>query len=296
MKSAGNHCAPVVGVLAEVERRERDDPGVEPRVADVLDPLDRRAAARTGDPDRVDVRPVRGVALERLPALDRALVELLAAADDLDRAARRAVVDRQRQAPVALLADHPVVHVAQPVELALVAEVRDPADLVDDVHDLVAQAGVDLLGGQRLARLVVQRTHADEPLVDEAEDERRPAAPAVRVAVGDGLEPVEPVLALEVLDDRLGDIAHVAPDQRPEPVEEDARPRRAARRPAARAPCRAGSPRRRSPGRCGRSRSPRPRRPRSTARPGARTACPGRRPCRRRRRARTAGRSSNGPA
>ena len=170
MKSAGNHCAPVVGVLAEVERRERHDPGVEPRVADVLDPLDRRAAARAGDPDRVDVRPVRRVALERVPALDRPLAQLLAAADDLDRAARAAVVDRQRQAPVALLADHPVVHVAEPVELALVAEVGDPADPVDDLHDLVAQAGVDLLGRQRLARLVVDRAHADVPLVDEAED------------------------------------------------------------------------------------------------------------------------------
>ena len=118
--------------------------------------------------------------------------------------ARRAVVDRQREPPVALLADHPVVHVAQPVELALVAEVGDPADLVDDLHDLVAEAGVDLLLGQRLARLVVERAHADEPLVDEAEDERRPAAPAMRVAVGDGLEPVEAALALEVLDDRVG--------------------------------------------------------------------------------------------
>ena len=35
-----------------------------------------------------------------------------------------AVVDRQRQAPVALLGDHPVVHVAQPVELAVQAERR----------------------------------------------------------------------------------------------------------------------------------------------------------------------------
>ncbi len=165
---------------------------------------------------------MRRVALELVPARHRALVELLAAADDLDRAARRAVVDRQRQAPVALLADHPVVHVAQPVELALVAEVRDPADLVDDVHDLVAQARVDLFLGQRLARLVVQRSHADEPLVDEAEDERRPAPPAVRVAVVDRLEPVEAALALEVLDDRVGHVAHVAPRQRAEPADEDA--------------------------------------------------------------------------
>ena len=148
-------------------------------------------------------------------------VELVAPADHVDRAARAALVDRQRQPPVALLADHPVAHVAQPVELALVAEIGDPADVVDDVHDLVAQAGVDLLGGQRLARRVVDRAHADEPLVDEAEHERGAAAPAVRVAVLDRLEAVEPALAAQVLDDRLGDVAHVAPAERPEPIEDD---------------------------------------------------------------------------
>ena len=113
------------------------------------------------------------------------------------------------------------MHVAEPVQLALVAEVRDPADLVDDVHDLVAQAGVDLLPAERLAWLVVQRTHADVPLVDEAEDERRAAAPAVRVAVVDRLEPVEATLALEVLDDRLGDVADIPPRERAEAVQED---------------------------------------------------------------------------
>ena len=146
------------------------------------------------------------VPLEDVPALDRPLVQLLAAADDLDRAAGRAVVDRQRQPPVALLADHPVVHVAEPVELALVPEVGDPADAVDDLHDLVAQARVDLLRGERLARLVVDRAHRDEPLVDEAEEQRRAAAPAVRVAVRVRLEVVEEPAPLEVVDDPLGDV------------------------------------------------------------------------------------------
>ena len=221
MKSAGNHLPPVLRVLPVMQGRERHDPGVEPRIADVADPLDRRAAPGTGDLDRVDVGPVRRVALELLPALDGALLEFVAATDDLDSPAGRAVVDRQREPPVALLADHPVVHVAQPVELTLVAEVGDPADLVDDLHDLVAQAGVDLLLGQRLARLVVERAHADEPLVDEAEDERRAASPAMRVAVGDGLEPVEAALALEVLDDRVGHIADVRARQVPEAVDEE---------------------------------------------------------------------------
>ena len=114
------------------------------------------------------------------------------------------------------------MHVAEPVELALVAEVRDPADPVDHVHDLVAQAGVDLLAGQRLAWLVVQRTHADEPLVDEAEDAAASRSASSAGSGGYRLEPVEAALALEVLDDRVGDVAHVAPGQRAEAVEEDA--------------------------------------------------------------------------
>jgi hypothetical protein len=214
---------PVIGILAVVERRERHDPGIEPRVADVADPLHRRAATGAGDLDGVDVGPVRGVPLELIPSLDGTLLELIATADDLDPTARRAVIDRQSEAPVALLADHPVVHVVEPVELTLVPEIGDPADLVDDLHDLVAQAGVDLLPGQGLARLLVHRAHVDEPLVDEAKDEGRPASPAMRVAVGDGLEPVETALALQVLDDRVGHVADVGAGQVAEIVDEDAR-------------------------------------------------------------------------
>src|SRR5438034_11840287 len=83
------------------------------------------------------------------------------------------------------------------VELALVPERRDPANPIDHFHDLVAKAGVDLLARQRLARLVVHRSHADVPLVDEAEHEWRPAAPAMRVAVVVRLEAVEAMLAPE---------------------------------------------------------------------------------------------------
>ena len=168
MKSAGNHFA---RLLAEVKRGERHDPGVQPGIADVPDAFDGTPTARAGDLHGVDPRSMGGVVFERFPALDRTGLQFLAAADHVHPAAGAAVVDRQRQPPVALLADHPVVHVAEPVELPLVAEVRDPADLVDHVHDLVAQAGVDLLRGQRFARLVVDRAHADEPLVDETEDE-----------------------------------------------------------------------------------------------------------------------------
>ena len=78
---------------------------------------------------------------------------------------------------------------------------------VDDLHDLVAQAGVDLLRRHVVARLVVDRAHGDEPLVDEPEEQRRPAPPAVRVAVGVRLEVVEEAASLEVVDDLLGDVA-----------------------------------------------------------------------------------------
>ena len=43
----------------------------------------------------------------------------------------------------------------------------------------------------------------------------------MRVAVGDGLETVEAVLALEVLDDRVGGVADVGAGQVPEAVDED---------------------------------------------------------------------------
>ncbi len=219
MKSAGKPLFPVGRVLAVVQRRERDDPGVEPRVPHVRDPRDRGPAAAARDLDGVDERPVRGVPLERVPALDRPLPQLLATAHDVERAARLAVEDRERQPVVALLRDHPVAHVQEPVELALVAEGRDPPDPVDDLHDLVAEAAVHLLRGQGLTRLVVDLAHADEPLVDEPEQERRLAAPAVRVAVGVRLEVVEEVPALEIVDDRLGNGGRLAPGEPAEPLE-----------------------------------------------------------------------------
>ncbi len=176
---------PRVRGLPVVHRREGNDAGVQPGVPDVVDSLDRRAAPAARDLHRVDVGAVRRVPGEPVPSVDGALAQLADASDDAHRAARRAVVDRQGQPPVALLADHPVVHVQQPVEFALVAEAGDPADLVDHFHDLVAQARVDLFAREPLAGLVVDLAHADEPLVHQPEDKRRAAAPAVRVPVGD---------------------------------------------------------------------------------------------------------------
>ena len=84
MKSAGNHCAPVVAVVPVVQRREGHDAGVEPGIAHVGDALTACRRTRAGDLDRVDPRPVRRVALELVPARDCALAQLLLAADDLE--------------------------------------------------------------------------------------------------------------------------------------------------------------------------------------------------------------------
>ncbi len=151
------------------------------------------------------------------PATARCL-QLLAPADDVEVPAGRAVVDRQRQAVVALLGDHPVAHVEEPVQLPLVAEARDPPDPVHDLHDLVAEGGVHLLLRQLVARPVVDLAHADVPLVHEAEQERRAAAPAVRVAVAVRLEVVEEPPLLEVVTGSPRDVGGLAPAQPVEPV------------------------------------------------------------------------------
>ena len=130
---------PVVLVRAVLESAETDYPCVQPGVAHIEDARDRRATLGTGDFDRIHVGPVRGVPLEFLPACHRSLLEFVLIADDLKVAARLALPDRQRQPPVALLTDHPVMHVAQPVQLAVQAERGDPANLPGHLHHIVAQ-------------------------------------------------------------------------------------------------------------------------------------------------------------
>src|SRR3954462_441910 len=100
------------------------------------------------------------MAVEGAPALDGALFELDFGADDFVLAAFLALEDGQSEAVVALLRNHPVVHVLEPVELAGEAELRDPARLAGDIHDLKTKL-----------------IHGDEPLVDEAKDELGAAAP-----------------------------------------------------------------------------------------------------------------------
>ena len=122
------------------------------------------------DLDRVDPGPVRRVALELVPARDRALPQLVARADDLPGVAVGAGPDRQRQAVVALLADHPVAHVPEPVELALLeADARrQPRDLAGRVAQLGSRSGSMAMNHSSTRRKI----------------ELGPAAPADRVASG----------------------------------------------------------------------------------------------------------------
>src|SRR5215213_2923742 len=100
-----------------MQRRERHDPRVQPGIADVRDAPDRLATARAANGHLIDIRPVRGMPVEPIPTVERPLLEVGEPADYVERAAALAVVDREREAPIALLADHPVVHVQEPIEL-----------------------------------------------------------------------------------------------------------------------------------------------------------------------------------
>src|SRR5207302_5448355 len=126
----GDPLPPRRAIPAVAHRRVGDDARVQPGVPDVQDPGHRGPAPGAPDLDRVDPGPVRGMARELLPPFHRALAELVLAADHLERPAGPALPDGQGQPPVALLADHPIAHVLEPVQFALQAELGDPADLL----------------------------------------------------------------------------------------------------------------------------------------------------------------------
>src|SRR5258708_17912649 len=79
------------------------------------------------------------MALKLFPAGYSSFFQLVLAADDLECTALLTIIDRQSQSPVALLGDHPVVHVAQPVQFALQAKGWNPGCLARSLHDLVTQ-------------------------------------------------------------------------------------------------------------------------------------------------------------
>ena len=142
------------------------------------------ATRRARDLHRVDPGPMRRVALELVPAGHRPIAQLVVRADDLPAVALGALPDGQRQAVVALLADHPVGHVPQPVELALLQPdpLRQPGHRARGVREQLAQ-----------------RVHGDEPLIHQPEDDLGAAAPADRVGVAVLLACDQQALQLQVV-------------------------------------------------------------------------------------------------
>ena len=163
--------------------RERHGTGVEPAVDDFLDAVHLLAAFRTFDRDVINVRTVQ---LDIVGAVVAHLLELGDGADDVLLAAVRADPDRQRRAPVAVAREAPVLHVLEPVaEAALADGLRDPVDGVV-VRD----------------ELVLDRRHLDEPRRERVVEERRVAAPAVRIAMRELRRLEELALLLEILEDQ----------------------------------------------------------------------------------------------
>ena len=175
--------------MEPIERRERDDAGIEPAVTNLLHPLAIRPARWAADHDVVDPRPVQ--LAELVEAALRELPQLLFATDD-EEVAVRARIERKRQAPVALAADVPIAHVVEPVLHAAAGGGRQPAHL---------RRGRDHPGAQLF--------HRDEPLVIHAEDDLLVAAPAVGVAVCVVGAAEEPTAAFQIVGDLARDIAGV---------------------------------------------------------------------------------------
>ena len=145
------------------ERREGDDPGVEPDVADLRHAPHLLAAGLAADRHLVD--PGTAELLELLEPAERALLELGPRADH-GQVAAGAGIERERQAVVAASRDVPVAHVPQPV-----------------VHPLAHVGGRPLDGRVRVEELLPDAVDADQPVVGHAPDQGGVAAPAVRIAV-----------------------------------------------------------------------------------------------------------------
>ncbi len=203
------------------------------------------------DPDAVDPRAAE--LRQVVERVDRALGELGLRPDHVQVPAR-ARVERQRQPVVAAPGDVPVAEVAQPVVHALAHVLGHPLDL----GVLREERRADLVGG-------------DEPVVGEPIDDRRVAAPAVRVVV-DGASPPRRGSRAPRGCRRSGRSPRRSRGRAASRSRRRSdRTRRSAPARAARASGRARSPRGRRRGRCGRCRSPPRARPRPTGRPGARS-------------------------
>ena len=170
-------------VLLVLERRmvlgERHAARVEPDVDHLGDSAHRLPAVRARPGGRVDEGSVR--VLERLARL---LGQLGQRAHALGVAVL-AAPHRQRRAPVALARDRPVDVVLEPAPEAPVLDVlRVPVD--------------GLVGGQQA---VAQLRRPDVPGRLGVVEQRRAAAPAVRVGVQVGLRAQQPAALAQVLDE-----------------------------------------------------------------------------------------------
>ena len=143
--------------------RERHRPGVEPAVDDLRYAVHRSTAFFAREGDLVDVRTVQ---LDVLRAVRLKFPEFR---DRTDRALAPAVTfpNVQRRAPVAVAADTPVLHMLDPVaEAPLADRLRNPVDRVVVLYERIAH-----------------RRHLDEPRSARVVEQRRIAAPAMRIVV-----------------------------------------------------------------------------------------------------------------
>ena len=165
--------------------RERHRAGIKPAIDDFRHAVHRLAALRALHRDLVDIRAME---LDVVGAVVALFLELGNRADALLMAAL-ALPDRQRRAPVTVARKTPVLHMLEPVaETAFAERLRNPVDRLV-VRD----------------ELVLDRRHADEPRRTRVVEERRVAAPAMRIAMRELRRLEELALLLEVLEDhRVG--------------------------------------------------------------------------------------------
>ena len=183
MKSAGKACSKAARLSGRVRVAplgERHRPRVEPGVEHVGDPPGLLPAVRAGEGDLVHERPVGVEAGQVAAGLGRQVGQAL----DHGHVPVRAAPQRQGRAPVAGPGQRPVDVVGQPVAEAAVADVLGaPADAgVLGQQPVLDRRGPGVPGGQRVV------------------DQRRAAAPAVRVGVGVGLGPPQQPPPAQVLD------------------------------------------------------------------------------------------------
>ncbi len=95
----GHPLFPVVAVGVVFDGAVGNDARVEPRVSDVLDAVHFSAAVRALQHDLVDPGFVRGVSLKRVPSLNAARLEFVAAADDVEFLAVVADPDGEGESP-----------------------------------------------------------------------------------------------------------------------------------------------------------------------------------------------------